>query len=379
MPHQVPGWLGEPAGTALGVAFLGNDRSLAVSHEGNRFVRLWEPLVTKLPATLPAPEANLHLAATADGRALALCGDRHVQLRRQGNSGAYTADDLPLLARQVTSLAFSPAGKSVAVGNLDGLVQVADVAAPKPWKWRTLAGHRGLVRALAFSSDGKFLASAGVDGTVRLWGLSNDKEVIAPISAANVAALAFAPDGKTLAAAGGRPGSGEIWVWNLAGNQVKLRSVSWKRMHRQPATGLAFTPDGERLASSGQDGQVILHNLASGDARVHAQLAGPVHGWACLLRPLRRHGQRQWNGLYPPVDRLTGEEVKNSSSIICEAGFESAGGNVERSVVPFGSSRNPARQNLATVDLTSASATMFWRVWALPCAISAPVEWRKSA
>ena len=115
---------------------------------------------------------------------------------------------------------------------------------------------------------------------MRLWGLNNDKEVIAPIAAVNVTALAFAADGKALAAGGGRSAAGEVSVWDLVGNQVKLRSVSWKRKHRQPVTAVAFTPDGERLVSAGQDGQVILHSLASGEARVHAQLAGPVRSLA---------------------------------------------------------------------------------------------------
>ena len=154
-PMQALGWLGEPVGAGSAVVFLADDRTVAACHEGDRSVRLWQPLGTNKFAALPTASANLLLSATFDGRALAMCGyfDGRVQLRRQGESGAFTADDHPPLPRPVTCLAFSPGGKSVATGNLDGLVQVANVAGTKPWKWRTLTGHRGTVRAVAFSPD----------------------------------------------------------------------------------------------------------------------------------------------------------------------------------------------------------------------------------
>jgi WD40 repeat protein len=36
---------------------------------------------------------------------------------------------------------------------------------------QTLSGHTGAVRGVAFSPDGKTLASGGVDGNIVLWGV----------------------------------------------------------------------------------------------------------------------------------------------------------------------------------------------------------------
>ena len=68
----------------------------------------------------------------------------------------------------VTSLAFSPDARLIAVGQSDGSITLVDVA-----NWSIIDKmmvHRGTVSALAFSSDGTTLISASTDGTIRFWG-----------------------------------------------------------------------------------------------------------------------------------------------------------------------------------------------------------------
>ena len=74
-------------------------------------------------------------------------------------------------AGPVTSVAFSPDGKTLASGNTDGTIRMWDMASGRPIGQPP---HRPPRRHLsvAFSPDGKTLASGNVDHTVQLWDLA---------------------------------------------------------------------------------------------------------------------------------------------------------------------------------------------------------------
>jgi WD40 repeat protein len=131
------------------------------------------------------------------------------------------------------SVAFAPAGATLATGAQNGRVQLWD-AARRSRLGAPLIGHAGSVRSLAFSPDGGRLASASDDGTTRVWQLSGAVELGARLGrhAGVGRAVAFASDGRTLASGGG---DGVVELWDLAGR-------------RPPATLGPFTA-GDRTAS----------------------------------------------------------------------------------------------------------------------------------
>ena len=69
----------------------------------------------------------------------------------------------------ITSIAFSPNGLSIASGSVDETIRLWDVITTQ--HKITLTGHSSAIASLAFSPDGQILASGSFDSTVRLWEL----------------------------------------------------------------------------------------------------------------------------------------------------------------------------------------------------------------
>jgi tricorn protease-like protein len=173
------------------------------------------------------------------------------------------------------TLAFSPNGKILATGHLDGgTVNLLDLTTGK-----VLAALKAAstVHCLAFSPDGKTLALG--EKTLSLWELATKKQVRQFASsgkrAQGVYSVAFSPDGKKLASAEGSDKT--VKVWEVSSG----KEVATLTGHREYCIAVAISPDGKTLASSGGDREVKLWDMAT--LKERATLKGPVaafHGLA---------------------------------------------------------------------------------------------------
>jgi WD40 repeat protein len=154
-------------------------------------------------------------------------------------------------AGSVTTLAFAPDSKTLASGGWDDMVRLWDVDTGT--ELRKLLAHQAMVARVTFAPDGKTLATrGGLDGMLRLWDPETGTELhkISKLSKVNPwrfyreAALAFSHDSKTVAASDAKG----IVLFDVAtGKQIKHLGGYRDCMY------LAYSPNGKLLASGGLD------------------------------------------------------------------------------------------------------------------------------
>lgn len=170
----------------------------------------------------------------------------------------------------------------------------------RPWLTINAHGHTAAVYALAFSPDSKRLYSAGLDKVVNVWNTAAavrdlrrtrllERGIRWPVNRGlrgAIYALAVAPNDGLLAMAGYGASNelGEIWLVDpVQGKLVKVLRDD-RQGHRQSVASLAFSANGEWLASLDVAGRANLWRrgewepitIAEDDEKAHPVHAGLI-------------------------------------------------------------------------------------------------------
>jgi serine/threonine protein kinase len=227
-----------------------------------------------------------------DGTRVAWCGtdnNASIWTRSTNHVTTYFAGSAP------NSISWSPQGTQIAVGNSDGTVHIWNPVTGA--NQLTLNGHKDRVNGVAWSPDGSMLASGSDDKTVRIWTTTGQNLFTYTGQGQGVSAIAWSPNGQRIVSSG----DGVVQTWDAQtglnvvthadqlGNIVAWSpkdarriasddfegssqflvdiwdattgaNVSTYKGHTQQVSALAWSPNGERIASGSYDNTVQIWN-----------------------------------------------------------------------------------------------------------------------
>ena len=181
-----------------------------------------------------------------------------------------------------------------------------------------ISGNSDKVNTIAFSPDGKTLASGNVNGDITLWNISTriPEGLQPPNQSYPVIDIAISPDGKSLGVSGG----GDTFLWDISsGNSSDPYGVNpgftafssdgnlWiaggdgyvvliDRSSEEPSTRLltlsdfsgeaaAFSPDGKTIVYLDSNGNIVLWDISAEEPRLKQPIGGNFSIYSLALSP----------------------------------------------------------------------------------------------
>jgi WD40 repeat protein len=226
-----------------------SDGKLIASGSDDEKTMLWDAASNQQTAAVAGGGAVLSVSISPDGKRIA-SGERYHKVNLLDPTGK-VVKVLEGHESAVIATGFTSDSKIALTFSLDGNLRMWDAATGAPQG--AIKTQLDVYSAAVFSADGKWLAAGSNGGNIYLYNVAMKKPGLKLQAGSMVRAVAFSPDGKTVAAA--------------IGETIRLYSTAdGKDTGTVPAVeanGLAYSPDGSRIAAAGHDGNVKIIDVAS--------------------------------------------------------------------------------------------------------------------
>lgn len=272
--------------TIVAAAFSPDGSALTAETDQGE-IRQWDPRTGEVKHQANGGEDPTFVTASTNGKTFAELLDGELKIWSAANHVKRNVE----LPSQVSAsaVALSSEGDLMAIGSVGDVVLI-DVSTGSVKK--TMEGRGEHVDCLAFSDDGRTLAVADDDGMVQLWDVASSSVTRTIVPGTGIQALRFAPNGAVLASAEGQT----ITLYDVASGRL-LRKLD---KHDAPINALAFSANGQLLASGSDDRTAIIWDVRTGKSK----------------HTLKGHDQTVRTVAFSPDGRLLASGSGNASVVL---------------------------------------------------------------
>jgi WD40 repeat protein len=256
----------QPAQLGRFAAFSPDGEQVLTGDIGIGAVQIWDLSLRGDAEVMNLPTDHLvpvDVETLPDGRIVASAHRGSVSVWRTDGTHEATIGPGGGSSEAVWRISASPEGGRIAtVRKLSGVVSAWDVGTGDR-VFEVDAYPSGEVSSIDWTPDGRHLAAGNfLDGRVTIFGADGERVTVLEEPAPTyIEVLAFAPGGRTIAVATTNvedPGRSHVSIWDWDRGEVEQTIEA-------AATALAFNPTGSTLAAGLFDGNVEIHDVATGE------------------------------------------------------------------------------------------------------------------